>query len=124
MLMHERAHGIPRTLSVIADNALLTGFAIQQPRINSAIVKEVCRDLDLEGAGHHAAPVVPAPSPEAGEPAVPASAPHRLLSFHQVAPVQSAASERLVHEPASEASAAPTKRWWSLFGKLGTHESS
>jgi len=124
MLMHERAHGIPRTLSVIADNALLTGFAVQQPRVNSAIVKEVCRDLDLEGGGHRTAAVVATPSREAGEPAVPAAAPHRLLSFHPAAPVQSVASERLVHESQAEVSAAPPKRWWSLFGKLGTHESS
>ena len=29
MLIHERAGGIPRTISVIADNALVTGFALE-----------------------------------------------------------------------------------------------
>lgn len=47
MLMHERARGIPRTLSVIADNALLTGFALRQKPVTSEVIAEVCRDLDL-----------------------------------------------------------------------------
>ena len=47
MLMHERARGIPRTLSVIADNALLTAFALGQKPINSRVVLEVCRDFEL-----------------------------------------------------------------------------
>ena len=46
-LIHERSRGIPRTISVIADNALLTGFAVGQRPVNSAIVREVCRDFDL-----------------------------------------------------------------------------
>jgi len=46
-LIHERSRGIPRTISVICDNALLTGFAIGQRPINSATVREVCRDFDL-----------------------------------------------------------------------------
>ena len=36
-LIHERSHGIPRTISVIADNALLGGFAAgQRPVAQSA----------------------------------------------------------------------------------------
>jgi type II secretory pathway predicted ATPase ExeA len=124
MLMHERARGIPRTLSVIADNALLTGFAVQQPRVNSAIVKEVCRDLDLDGTHHQPAAVVPARTPDGGEPPAPTPPPHRLLSFHPTS-MQSVGSERLVEEPHTSVTATPPKRWWfSLFGKLGTHESS
>ena len=46
-LIYERSKGIPRTISVIADNSLVTGFAIGQRPINSATVSEVCRDLDL-----------------------------------------------------------------------------
>ena len=78
--IHERAKGIPRTVSVIADNALLTGFAVDQRPVGSKIVQEVCRDLDLE------ADPIQAPSmAEAG----PASAPStvgrreagRLITF-------------------------------------------
>ncbi len=46
-LMHERSRGIPRTISVIADNALLSGFATGQKPVTSATVREVCRDFDL-----------------------------------------------------------------------------
>ena len=49
MLMHEKARGIPRTLSVIADNALVTGFATDQRPIRAAVIEEVCRDMDLDG---------------------------------------------------------------------------
>ena len=51
ILMHERAHGIPRTLSVIADNALLAGFALESRPVSTQIVREVCADLDLNGGG-------------------------------------------------------------------------
>ena len=50
-LIHERSQGIPRTISVIADNALLTGFAVGQRPVNSATVREVCRDFDLGSNG-------------------------------------------------------------------------
>jgi general secretion pathway protein A len=46
-LIHERSRGIPRTISVICDNALLTGFAIGQRPVNSTTIREVCRDFDL-----------------------------------------------------------------------------
>jgi general secretion pathway protein A len=45
--IHERSGGIPRTISVIADNALLSGFAMGQRPVGTAIVREVCRDFDL-----------------------------------------------------------------------------
>jgi general secretion pathway protein A len=46
-LIHEVSRGIPRTISVICDNALLTGFAIGQRPVNSNTIREVCRDFDL-----------------------------------------------------------------------------
>jgi general secretion pathway protein A len=49
ILMHERAKGIPRTLSVIADNALLVGYAVQRRPVSTQLVLEVCQDLDLSG---------------------------------------------------------------------------
>ena len=57
-MIHERSLGIPRTISVIADNSLLTGFAVAQRPVNSATVREVCEDFDLQGNG--AAAVRPA----------------------------------------------------------------
>jgi general secretion pathway protein A len=47
MTIYERSHGIPRTINVIAENALLTGFAADQRPVRPEIVLEVCRDFDL-----------------------------------------------------------------------------
>jgi general secretion pathway protein A len=47
LLIHERSKGIPRTVSVICDNALLTGFGLGKKLIDREIVLEVLRDLDL-----------------------------------------------------------------------------
>ncbi len=43
----ERSRGIPRTISVICDNALLTGFAAGVKPVGSDLVLEVCRDFRL-----------------------------------------------------------------------------
>ncbi|HYN09261.1 MAG TPA: AAA family ATPase [Vicinamibacterales bacterium] len=62
-LIHERALGIPRTISVIADNALVGGLAAGQRPVGSELVREICRDFDLKGA----VPVqAHPPSPQAG----------------------------------------------------------
>jgi len=47
MLIHESARGIPRTVNVLADNALLSGFALQHRPVTRQLVAEVCRDFDL-----------------------------------------------------------------------------
>jgi general secretion pathway protein A len=39
--------GLPRTVNVICDNALIGGFAAQVKPINAAFVEEVCRDFDI-----------------------------------------------------------------------------
>src|SRR5882672_3544656 len=49
-LIHEYSHGVPRTISVMCDNALMSGFALDQRRIDGQIVREVCRDFDLRPA--------------------------------------------------------------------------
>jgi general secretion pathway protein A len=73
-LIHERSRGIPRTISVIADNALLTGFAVGQRPVNSSTVREVCRDFDLGGEREEAARVVDEPAEIAPPTAEPADA--------------------------------------------------
>lgn len=45
--VHAASGGIPRTISVICDNALLAAFALQRTRVDKEIVGEVCRDLHL-----------------------------------------------------------------------------
>jgi general secretion pathway protein A len=46
-LVHEYARGIPRTISVICDNALVSGMALGRQPVDRAIVLEVSRDFDL-----------------------------------------------------------------------------
>jgi general secretion pathway protein A len=53
-LMHERSGGIPRTMSVIGDNALVTGFALDRRPVDVAVVAEVCRDFDFNAPPAHA----------------------------------------------------------------------
>src|ERR1035437_1603513 len=59
----EHARGIPRTISVICDNALVSGFAADERPIGHQTVLEVCRDFDLRPAGPSASPVAPALPP-------------------------------------------------------------
>lgn len=46
-LIYEHSRGIPRVMSVMAANALLTGFATGQRPVTSATVREVCQDFDF-----------------------------------------------------------------------------
>ena len=55
-LIHEYARGIPRTVSVVCDNALLSGVALGRQPVDRAIVLEVCRDLCLRGEAHAVPP--------------------------------------------------------------------
>jgi type II secretory pathway predicted ATPase ExeA len=43
----EFSRGLPRTINVIADNALIGGFAAQVKPVTAAIVQEVCADFDI-----------------------------------------------------------------------------
>jgi len=51
-LIHEASAGLPRTISVLADNTLLGGFAAGVKPVRSRIVREVCRDFGLPLAGN------------------------------------------------------------------------
>jgi general secretion pathway protein A len=85
MLIHERSRGIPRTISVIADNALLTGFALGRRPVTRAMVEEVCRDLDLRGPAGTNAPPIDARVSTAARPPAPVSEPAKsdsaLIAF-------------------------------------------
>jgi general secretion pathway protein A len=47
-MIYEHSRGVPRTISVICDNSLVSGFALQQKPVTAAIVSEVCRDFDFD----------------------------------------------------------------------------
>jgi general secretion pathway protein A len=54
--VHERAQGIPRIISVICDNALVSGFAANEKPIGPGLIDEVCRDFHI-GEAVESAPV-------------------------------------------------------------------
>ena len=54
-LIHQYSGGIPRTISVICDNALISGMALGRQPVNRAIVLEVCQDLRLTSGDEHTA---------------------------------------------------------------------
>src|SRR6185295_3026481 len=76
LAIHERSGGIPRTISVICDNALVNGFAADVKPVGRPIVMEVCRDFEL---GESSAAREPAPravvTPPAPQPVRAAQAP-------------------------------------------------
>ena len=64
-LMHERSQGLPRTISVIADNALLGGYAAGQRPVSAELVAEICRDFDFAPpVNKRLLDVEPPPAPE------------------------------------------------------------
>jgi general secretion pathway protein A len=69
MALYEASAGIPRTINVLCDNALIGGFAAQLKPVPVEVVDEVCRDFDLGPR----APTIPpevAPSARDATPAV------------------------------------------------------
>jgi general secretion pathway protein A len=46
-LINEVSGGIPRVISVLCDNALVTGFAANQRPVGSRLVQEVCKDFQI-----------------------------------------------------------------------------
>jgi hypothetical protein len=78
----ERSRGIPRTISVICDNALLTGYAEEQRPVGARLIETVCRDFDLPQAGKSSVAIA---AVAAGPAAVVAPAP---VTAAPVAPVQ------------------------------------
>jgi type II secretory pathway predicted ATPase ExeA len=47
LAIHEASRGVPRTVNVICDNALIGAFAAQTRPVLRSLVENVCRDFDL-----------------------------------------------------------------------------
>ena len=99
-LIHEHSRGIPRTVSVICDNALVSGMALERQPVDRSIVLEVCRDFRLRGGG---------------------ASGQALMSGHEVtetvenaAPAEEAGSRAAGTSETGEAE--PRPRRFSLFG--------
>jgi general secretion pathway protein A len=135
-LIHEHSGGIPRTMSVIADNALLSGFAMGQRPVNAATVREVCRDFDLRArpGGQPATfkeepPAAPAaaedtrlltfevPQPEPTSPATPVASSEAELPLNPTPPTTP--DDDTAPEPRAMFSASPQPKRWR-FSFLGS----
>ena len=47
MAIHDHSRGIPRTINVICNNALISGFARGERPVGEKVALEVCDHLDL-----------------------------------------------------------------------------
>ena len=70
--IHEHAHGLPRVINVLSDNALMSGFALQSKPVDADIVRDIARDFDFDR--RPAAPVAPARVVETPAPLPPLAA--------------------------------------------------
>jgi general secretion pathway protein A len=120
MLIHQRSRGIPRTVSVIADNALVTAFAVGRKPINSEIIAEVCRDLVL-GASPEAAKITPmAPSTLAAVPERHQESGVLRLEHSEPEPEAAEAAAEPNNEGRMFNSMSQPRRMFSLFSKSGS----
>jgi general secretion pathway protein A len=105
---HEYSRGIPRTISVICDSAMVNGFATDFKPIGRDIILEVCRDFELTPAPSAAAHTVkPSQPSQPNRPSQP--------SRPQPARVEPAGVEPASVAVASSQPAAPTKQQKPLF---------
>jgi type II secretory pathway predicted ATPase ExeA len=80
LAIYEASRGIPRTIGVVCENALLGGFAAARKPVDGSIVADACLDLDLpmssrtdqDGLRVVDRPSTEEPEPEGLEPEVPA----------------------------------------------------
>jgi len=54
MAIYDYTKGVPRTINVVCDNALISGFALGRQPVDRDIIMEVCRDFDLRGTAARA----------------------------------------------------------------------
>jgi general secretion pathway protein A len=89
--IYDRSGGIPRLISVICDNALISGFAADRRPVGRDVVEDVCRDFDL--GGRASTPAVAPVRTELGPSRPPVAA----------APTAPVSASRPVPEPPAEA---------------------
>jgi general secretion pathway protein A len=113
-VIHERSRGIARSISVICENALMSGFAEHEQPVTRRLVLQVCDEFDL----HERRPTAATQS-STGILQIPES--HQVPSNGQAgqpwlpsAPIDGP-SDHAIPTPA----VAQSSRRWSLFSKVG-----
>jgi general secretion pathway protein A len=113
--------GIPRTISVVCDNALVSGFALDQRPVGRSVIAEVCRDFDLPGpngaASHADAKATLEAKPAA--PAVPAAG--SLIARPGTVPMlKTTLGLRPDHVTPAAEKTEPRRGFFSLFGRTAS----
>lgn len=102
------SRGIPRTIGVICDNALVNGFAVDQKPVTRELILEVCADFHLGAA----------PAPEVVERATPVGSHREQVAV--AAPELVVNGRKLPESPSAdtqpEAASPPARQ--SLFGQF------
>jgi general secretion pathway protein A len=116
-VIHERSRGIPRSISVICENALMSGFAENQQPVTRRLVLQVCDEFDLFEQRPATAPIERSSSilhvPELHESSDDGQAGQQQL-WLPTAPVDQPTDNDLP----SPAVAQSRRRWW-LLSKVG-----
>jgi general secretion pathway protein A len=122
ILIHQRSRGIPRSISVIADNALVTAFAVGRKPVNSEIVLEVCRDLALGSSDGDMELVQRRPAGEV-TPMPPRGEFSRVLATEDAEPAKPPAPSQAADSKSEEgmfSNTYPKRRRFSLFSRSGS----
>ena len=84
LAIHDASLGVPRTINVICDNALIGGFAAQEHPVTRALVDDVCRDFDLKRAAatEPTATSGPTVAPEVAQPEEEPEVPAAMSGTH------------------------------------------
>jgi general secretion pathway protein A len=107
----ERSRGIPRTISVICDNALVSGFATDVKPVSRQVILEVCRDLELQGYRPDSAAPTGAAAPESAvRPAGPGGDGRNALPRGRQQPSDPRVGTFLDHRPPRAPASAPADR--------------
>jgi general secretion pathway protein A len=115
--IHEYSRGIARSINVICDNSLLGAMALGQPRVDRAMVIEVCRDLKLHGTSPQTSPDL-ARSPRQSAAEEPPPIDHAVdEQGAEPAPVAAAVSQRIFRFPFRFATGAAIQRVHQMVNK-------
>jgi general secretion pathway protein A len=113
-LIYEASGGIPRTINVICDNAMIGAFAEGRKPVVTAMVDDVCRDFDMWAANNLPMPAPASPAPAAaGEPS--------LAQEPAVVAAQATAAAALA-QPAPMFTSFSRRRRFAFFRKAGDDE--
>jgi general secretion pathway protein A len=108
--VHEYSRGIPRTISVICDNALVNGFAADIKPVTRKLVLEVCRDFEIVGPAPKTNPARALSRPGAYEEVTPAA----LRSMDRALDPSQSSADEAAEPPKSVVRDPPPRRRFSF----------